>query len=167
MKTYLCTWCWKEFPVTSVLNRMMHDNCACWPSNGVPDPRKELRNAQVEIDQLKCKLNNLKPMCCKDTPCACQKQCDPCSPPDPKHFVGDLILISGWKVRNFNSWDFYWSEHKQVEQITIVEAKYIDGEWRYYDKKGGDCVVTDCHILKNYSYQEPEQKKLGRPKKHK
>lgn len=157
MKTYLCTSCWREFYTTSILNRMTHDSESCY-LDGKPDPRQELRKAREEI----CKLTN-KPMCCQDTPCQCQKQCGSCLPPEPKHFVGDLILISGWK-----HWSQYtWDEVKQVEQMVIGEAKYVDGEWRYFEEKGGICVVTDCHILKNYTRPEKQPKKLGRPKKSK
>jgi len=127
---------------------------------------RELMNSFLESPNL-TKKSNSKSMCCQNTPCQCQKQCDQCLPPDPKHFVGDLVLISGWKYIYATSYTADWKEIKQVEQVRIVEAKYIDGEWRYFDKKNSSCVVTDCHILKNYSYQEPEQKKPGRPKKQK
>lgn len=62
---------------------------------------------------------------------------------------------------------YKWEEIKQTEQVVIAEAKYVDGEWRYFEEKGGICVVTDCHILKNYTRPEKQPKKLGRPKKSK
>ena len=145
---------------------MTHDSESCY-LNGKPDPRQELRKAREEI----CKLTN-KPMCCQNAPCQCQKQCGPCLPPEPKHFVGDLILISGWKYWSQDIYDndlasYTWDEVKQVEQMVIVEAKYVDGEWRYYYGKGSGRVVTDCHILKNYTRSEKQPKKPGRPKKSK
>lgn len=171
MKTYLCTSCWHEFYTTSILNRMTHDSESCY-LEGKPDPRQELRKAREEI----CKLTN-KPMCCQNTPCQCQKHCEPCLPPEPKHFVGDLILISGWKRLSRVGYDHHflssyessykWDEIKQAHQVVIAEAKYVDGEWRYFEEKGGICVVTDCHILKNYTRPEKQPKKPGRPKKSK
>jgi len=134
------------------------------------DPRNRAEKAEREVTCLKeqiCKLTNPKPMCCQNAPCQCQKQCDPCLPPDPNHFVGDTVMVSGWKVEQ-NKAPYYvshWVEKKQIEQIVIVEAKFIDGEWRYFDKKDSSCVVTDCHILKNYTRTKPKAKKLGRPKK--
>lgn len=177
-RMYLCMWCWQPRQV-----KWNSLTCECggtgrhyflthqgYAAHNAKDPRKRAEKAENEVACLKeqiCKLTNHKSMCCQDTPCQCQKQCDPCLPPDPKHFVDDLVLISGWKYLGGGDYSWDWLEKKQVEQIKIVEAKYIDGEWRYFDKRDSSCVVTDCHILKNYSYQEPEQKKLGRPKKQK
>ena len=160
MKKYICTWCWKEFEPTGVLSRMQHESCFCYSG---PDRNLHtlLNRANAKVEELKkkiCQLTNQNSMCCQNNPC----NCAPCIP-DPKHFVGDIVLISSYAPYQDLS-----GKQSLTQQVKIDRSIYKNGwVYLYNGHEGNTRYFGDCDILKNYTYQEEGPQKQIAHKKSK